>query len=123
VKLLFLFSPFVLATALAAAAPPAATQLDDYAAGFAAAYNLDNVEARERFEAILRRSPDDGRAHRGLATVAWLEITFARGTVTADEFLGGSTRTDVQLPPATRSPSREIATGSTPTGVSNRTMS
>jgi tetratricopeptide (TPR) repeat protein len=71
---------------------------DGYAAGFAAAYNLDYGEAREHFERVLRTSPDDGRAHRGLATVSWLEITFARGTVTADEFLGGATRNDVQLP-------------------------
>jgi len=96
------FPAFVLlaATATLAAAPPhAVTQPDEYAAGFAAAYNLDYADARERFEAILRKSPEDGRAHRGLATVAWLEITFARGTVTADEFLGGATRNDVQLPP------------------------
>jgi tetratricopeptide (TPR) repeat protein len=102
VNLLLRFSrafAFLATTAtLAAAFPHAAAQQDEYAAGFAAAYNLDYAEARERFEAILRRSPDDGRAHRGLATVAWLEITFARGTVTADEFLGGSTRNDVQLP-------------------------
>jgi tetratricopeptide (TPR) repeat protein len=71
----------------------------DSAAAFAAPYNLLPGDAREGFERLLRASPDDVRAHRGLATVAWLEITFARGTVTADEFLGGSTRNDVQLPP------------------------
>lgn len=85
--------------ALAQAASIEGTARSEYAAGFAAAYNLDYAEAREHFERVLRRSPDDVRAHRGLATVAWLQITFARGTVTADEFLGGSTRNDVQLPP------------------------
>ena len=58
------------------------------ARAFDAAYNLDHDRAMGLFTEALAESPDDGAAHRGIATVQWLEITFARGTISADEFMG-----------------------------------
>ena len=64
-----------------------------------ASYNLDYAEAEALYQRALALAPDDVRAHRGLATVQWLRVTFARGTVTADEFLGGRARRTIELPP------------------------
>jgi len=59
-----------------------------HARAFEAAYNMDHDQAVALFEEALAAAPDDIAAHRGVATVQWLEITFARGTISADEFLG-----------------------------------
>ena len=58
------------------------------ARAFDAAYNLDHDRAVALFSEVLASAPDDIAAHRGIATVQWLEITFARGTISVDEFLG-----------------------------------
>jgi tetratricopeptide (TPR) repeat protein len=58
------------------------------ARAFDAAYSLDHDRAVALFTDALASAPDDIAAHRGIATVQWLEITFARGTISADEFLG-----------------------------------
>ena len=51
------------------------------ARAFEAAYNLDHDQAVALFTQALAEAPDDIAAHRGVATVQWLEITFARGTI------------------------------------------
>ncbi len=55
---------------------------------FDAAYNLDDVQAVALFTDALAAEPDDVAAHRGIAIVQWLQITFVRGTFSVDEFLG-----------------------------------
>jgi hypothetical protein len=62
-------------------------------------YSLDYDEAETLYRQVLAVAPDDVRAHRGLATVQWLRVAFARGTVTVDEFLGGRSRPTLDLPP------------------------
>ena len=66
------------------------------------ALNLDYDEATREMEAAVRADPNDTAAERGLATIAWLLISFRRGTATVDEYLGGITRQNVALraPPA-----------------------
>lgn len=73
--------------------------------GYALAYNLDHDQAVEILTGVARRTPDDPTAHRGLASIAWLNILFTRGTVTADEYLGKLSRKDVTVTP----PSRQVA--------------
>jgi tetratricopeptide (TPR) repeat protein len=85
------------------AAPPVAA--DDGAAAaivraraFDAAYNLDHDRALALFAEALATASDDAAAHRGVATVQWLDIIFGRGTITVEEFLG-DTRPAGNLPP------------------------
>jgi tetratricopeptide (TPR) repeat protein len=63
------------------------------------AYNLDHDEAMELFRRALAAAPDSAATHRGLATITWLNIAFQRGTVTADEFMGGAPRRTIEVPP------------------------
>lgn len=62
-------------------------------------YNLDYDAAEALYRQAIAIAPDDVRSHRGLAAVQWLRVTFARGTVTVDEFLGGRARQSLGLPP------------------------
>jgi hypothetical protein len=66
------------------------------------AFNLDYDEATREMEAAVKADPNDPAAERGLATIPWLMISFRRGAVTVDEYLGGITRQNVALrePPA-----------------------
>jgi tetratricopeptide (TPR) repeat protein len=66
-----------------------------------AAYNLDYDEAERLYQQALSTRPDDPVAHRGLATVFWLRISFSRGMVSVDELLGSGVRAraDVVPPP------------------------
>jgi tetratricopeptide (TPR) repeat protein len=84
-----------LATASAAAGDDAAAAAR--ARAFDAAYNLDHERALSLFAEALATAPDDAAAHRGVATVQWLEIIFGRGTITVEEFLG-DTRPTGNLP-------------------------
>ena len=61
------------------------------ARAFDAAYNLDHDQAVALFTEALAEAPDDIASHRGIATVQWLEMTFARGTISVEEFLGDAT--------------------------------
>jgi tetratricopeptide (TPR) repeat protein len=71
-----------------------------HARAYHAAYELDFDAARNLFEQALAVDAADGAAHRGLATVAWLEIAFARGTITVEELLGNAKRiVDLEPPP------------------------
>jgi tetratricopeptide (TPR) repeat protein len=67
------------------------------------AYNLDYDEATRQMEAAAKADPADAAAERGLAVVPWLMISFTRGAVVVDEYLGGITQQNVamrQPPPA-----------------------
>ena len=66
------------------------------------ALNLDYDEATRDMEAAVKADANDASAERGLATIAWLLISFRRGTATVDEYLGGITKQNVALrePPA-----------------------
>jgi tetratricopeptide (TPR) repeat protein len=89
---------------LAAAAPAAANQESAAlrARGFAHAYSLDYDLATRDMEAALLADPRDGNAHRGLALIPWLVISFRRGTVTVDDYLGSMSKQNVAMrePPA-----------------------
>lgn len=69
---------------------------------FDEAYSLDHAQATRTMDRALRLAPQDPGLHRSLATIAWLEMLFARGTVTVDDYLGPVSGTDtaVEPPPA-----------------------
>jgi tetratricopeptide (TPR) repeat protein len=69
---------------------------------FELAYNLDYDEATREMEAAVRADASDAAAERGLAMIPWLQISFARGAVTVDEYLGSISKQHVALrqPPA-----------------------
>jgi tetratricopeptide (TPR) repeat protein len=81
-------------------ANPESTRLRDRA--FELAYNLDYDEAERDMRAAVAADPQDIAAERGLAIIPWLKITFQRGAVTVDDYLGGLSRQQVALrePPA-----------------------
>jgi tetratricopeptide (TPR) repeat protein len=66
------------------------------------ALNLDYDEATRQMEAAVKADPNDPSAERGLAAIPWTLISFRRGTVTVDDYLGDVTRQNVALkePPA-----------------------
>ena len=66
------------------------------------AYNLDYDEAVRELEAAVRADPADAAAERGLAAIPWLLISFRRGAVTVDEYLGSLSKQNVAMrqPPA-----------------------
>src|SRR5436190_19416243 len=70
--------------------------------GYEHALNLDYDEAARDMDAAVKADPADPAAERGVASIAWLLISFRRGTATVDEYLGGVTRQNVALrePPA-----------------------
>ena len=61
------------------------------------AYNLDYDEATREMQAAVAADPKDIAAERGLAVLPWLHITFQRGAVTVDDYLGGLSRQQVAL--------------------------
>ena len=66
----------------------------------AATYNLDHEAARATFKEAVDADPNDAAAYRGLATTLWLSITFRRGNMTVDDYLGRPNRpTSSPLPP------------------------
>jgi tetratricopeptide (TPR) repeat protein len=72
------------------------------ARAFELAYNLDYDEAVREMEAAVRADPSDAAAERGLAVIPWLLISFSRGAVTVDDYLGSISKQNVALrqPPA-----------------------
>jgi tetratricopeptide (TPR) repeat protein len=76
----------VAAVAAPAAANPASVALRAKAA--AAVYNLDHDVAMATFKEAVKADPNDSGAYRGLATSLWLSITFRRGNMTVDDYLG-----------------------------------
>src|SRR5712671_3773587 len=76
----------VLALVTTAHANPASEALRAKAANHI--YNLEHDQARETFLAAVAADPEDAAAYRGLATSLWLSITFRRGNMTVDDYLG-----------------------------------
>ena len=60
-------------------------------------YSLDYDRATEDMEAAVKSDSHDIAAERGLALIPWLMITFRRGAVTVDDYLGSITRPNVAL--------------------------
>ena len=76
----------IAAVAAPAGANPASVALRAKAA--AATYNLDHDLAMATFKEAVNADPNDAGAYRGLATTLWLSITFRRGNMTVDDYLG-----------------------------------
>ena len=63
-------------------------------------YNLDRDDAIVIFRQAIAADPQDAAAYRGLATALWLSITFRRGNMTVDDYLGRVSKPSVpQAPP------------------------
>jgi tetratricopeptide (TPR) repeat protein len=81
-----------------AAANPASQALRARATDFT--YNLDHAEALAAFREAVAADPLDPGAHRGLALSLWLGITYRRGNMTVDDYLGRvSTPNNAQATP------------------------
>jgi len=63
-------------------------------------YNLEHAEAMAAFKQAIAADPADAAAYRGLATTYWLSITFTRGNMTVDDYLGRPTKPNAALAPA-----------------------
>ena len=72
------------------------------ARAFDLTYNLDYDEAAKEMAAAVQADPADSAAQRGLAMIPWLQISFERGAVTVDDYLGSISKQNVALrqPPA-----------------------
>ena len=68
-------------------------------------YNLDREEGLAEYREAVAADPEDAAAVRGLASALWLSITFTRGNMTVDDYLGNVGHSDLKLPP----PSPELA--------------
>ena len=69
------------------------------------AYNLDYEEATRQMEAAVAADSRDSAAERGLAVIPWLLISFSRGAVTVDDYLGSISRQNVAM----RQPQADLA--------------
>ena len=88
----------IAAVAAPARANPASAALRAKAS--AATYNLDHDVAMATFKEAVNADPNDSGAYRGLATSLWLSITFRRGNMTVDDYLGRPNKpTSSPLPP------------------------
>ena len=68
-------------------------------------YNLDRDEASATFRQAIAADGQDAAAYRGLATALWLNITFRRGNMTVDDYLGRVTGPNTTMAP----PAAEVA--------------
>jgi tetratricopeptide (TPR) repeat protein len=78
------------------------------ARGSEALYNLDRERALSDFREAIAADPSDAAAHRGLAAALWMSVTFQRGTLIVDYYLGRITRDNVKLPPPPPDVEREF---------------
>jgi len=94
-----LIAAFLLVPVVAQANPESAALR---ARGFAHAYSLDYDLATREMEAAAKADSRDGHARRGLALIPWLMISFRRGAVTVDDYLGSVSKQNVAMraPPA-----------------------
>src|SRR5580765_6467868 len=51
-------------------------------------YNLNHERALASFRAAIAADPQDAAALRGLAIGLWLSISFGRGNISVDDYLG-----------------------------------
>jgi tetratricopeptide (TPR) repeat protein len=70
--------------------------------GYELAYNLDHDEALATFRRAVEADPDDPASYRAIAAIAWLNLLFRRGALTADEFLSSLPESNAaaKAPPA-----------------------
>jgi tetratricopeptide (TPR) repeat protein len=61
-------------------------------------YNLDRERALATYREAVAADPEDAGAYRGVATALWLSITFRRGNMTVDDYLGKATRPNTRMP-------------------------
>ena len=91
------------AVCLAAAAVPAHGNPESAALRAKAAdhtYNLEHDAALAVFRQAVAADPQDAGAYRGLASSLWLSITFRRGNMTVDDYLGRPNKPNTNpLPP------------------------
>src|SRR6266436_2309344 len=63
-------------------------------------YNLEHDLALTAFRQAVAADPTDAGAYRGLASSLWLSITFRRGNMTVDDYLGRPNKPSASpLPP------------------------
>ena len=63
-------------------------------------FSLDHDQALVAFRQAVAADPQDPAAYRGLATSLWLSITFRRGNMTVDDYLGRPNKPNTSpLPP------------------------
>ncbi len=67
-------------------------------AAFAASYNLDHDQALAHARRAVQLDPNSSRAHRGLASIIWLDLLFWRGGMTVDNYLGSLQSAQISLP-------------------------
>jgi hypothetical protein len=92
----------VVAAAQAVAAGPAAGNPASVALRAKAAaqiFNLDRDDAIATFRQAIAADAQDAAAYRGLATALWLSITFRRGNMTVDDYLGRVSKPSASLTP------------------------
>src|SRR3954469_12610127 len=91
------------AAILGAAAAPARGNAESEALRVKAAnhtYNLEHDLALATFREAVAADPQDAGAYRGLASSLWLSITFRRGNMTVDDYLGRPNKPNANpLPP------------------------
>jgi tetratricopeptide (TPR) repeat protein len=90
------------ALVLTLAAPAAANRESEALRAKATNYvfNLDHDLALATFQQAVAADPQDAGAYRGLAVSLWLSITFRRGNMTVDDYLGRPNRPSTAvLPP------------------------
>jgi len=68
-------------------------------------FNLDRDLAVDTFRQAIAADPEDAAAYRGLATALWLSITYRRGNMTVDDYLGKVSKPTTAAPP----PPAEVA--------------
>src|SRR5471030_3097683 len=99
------------AVLIAASAAPARGNPESEALRAKAAnhsYNLDHDLALTTFRQAVAADPQDAGAYRGLASSLWLSITFRRGNMTVDDYLG---RANTPNNPPLPNPPPETAAG------------
>jgi len=67
--------------------------------GAAQIFNLDRELDLDTFKQAIAADPTDAAAYRGLATALWLTITFHRGNMTVDDYIGKVTKPTTSAPP------------------------
>src|SRR5436305_2350584 len=72
-------------------------------------YNLDHERALATFREAVAADPQDAAAYRGLALQLWLNISFRRGNMTVDDYLGGVSRQSVTAAQPSRPPADRTA--------------
>src|SRR6202049_394186 len=62
-------------------------------------YNLDHDQALGTYRQAVAADPQDAGAYRGLASTLWLSITYRRGNMTVDDYIGRVSRPNTSIAP------------------------